>query len=953
MPRLIVEKGADKGKVLRVTKKSPALVGRDPKASFRLTDANISRLHFKVEGRSDGFFIADLKSMNGTLVNDIKIEEDLKLGFGDKVQIGESVMSFLDDEVKGDKDDLIGKTIQGYQISQRLGRGGMGTVFKALQISLHRTVALKILSPELIKDPNFITLFEQEAHAAAALNHPNIVQVYDFGKADNLYFFSMEYLDGGSVQDLLSKEKRLTPKKAVAIAIDALKGLEYAEKKKIVHRDIKPDNLMIGEEDAIKIGDLGLAKSLKEAPAVPEDGTILGTPHYVAPEQALGKPVDARVDIYGLGSTLYRIVSGTTPYHGNTVKEILIRKIKEEPKKLKEIDPELPENLCDLIGRMMAKDPDQRPQSASQILPELEAMRMELDGRSTTYPMPPRDTSVTLAVVDVAPPPRRLGAVALVLALAFGIGGFVAVRNWMRRQPVDPVVVNNAGSNQTLIEYAELMLKTARAAEPRERVAAQYDHAITQYQEIVDKAAGTPAATEAKKAIERLKKGKDEISAEAEQARREAGAKAEIATALDALETARVRCLADLQLGAVNAEISKLRDLIAKWDRTAAAKDAAAQVDRAAGSIAKIVPRLIEVRRAVREVAPAVEGNHFAEAYALLKKVDSAQDPPEVQLEVAAALRKLTEREKAYQQKACAKAREQSGRREFAEALAELGEAEKNLASPNLQQAVRDQRALVIEERQESDLQTKRAQLNTEMRRWERGWVEGILCAAKVDYHPALKAMKEATATLTIPEVRASADRTILEYELEGKAWGEFVARAAKGAPANKRLRNRSIVVGPKGESREIAEVTADGFMVLETIGRSTAEMGLKRSDVAPEAIYNTLTIGWDPLTTAEVAGILSFGVRRGVPQVKLMDFFSKKAKSSEEADYAIAKDLTVGTLARWAAEARLLYDYAKANEKSAIAEATRAYRVLKEQYAGTESYRSWSKQIDAWLAVH
>ncbi|MFH1227416.1 MAG: FHA domain-containing serine/threonine-protein kinase [Planctomycetota bacterium] len=371
MPKLVIEKGPNKGETFTLSSQfKTGIVGRESTAQLKLTDTMTSRIHFKIESRMDGYYLIDSGSMNGTFVNGTRVQEKL-LKIGDMIQVGETLISFIGDKL--DKvNDREGEIIGGYKIIERIGRGGMGTVYKATQISLNRIVALKLLSEEMVKDKTFINLFVDEARSSAQLNHPNIVQVYDVGRtANEVYYFSMEYLPGGSIQELLAKEKKLSPLKAAKIALDTAKGLEYAEKKGIVHRDIKPDNLMVAEDGTVKIGDLGLAKSLRSPSRNELEGSVLGTPHYLAPEQAQGKSVDHRADIYALGATYYRMLAGVTPYIGNSVKEIIIKKLKEDPTPLKNVAPDTPDEVAAIVDKMMRRNVVDRYQSATQIIPDL------------------------------------------------------------------------------------------------------------------------------------------------------------------------------------------------------------------------------------------------------------------------------------------------------------------------------------------------------------------------------------------------------------------------------------------------------------------------------------------------------------------------------------------------------------------------------------------------------
>ncbi|MCC6464107.1 MAG: protein kinase [Planctomycetes bacterium] len=370
MPRLLVEKGPDRGKALAVAQGAQVVVGRDPAATMQLSDQMCSRKHIVVTSKGSVFGLKDLGSANGTLVNGKRCEGAHRLEYGDSIQIGETLLSWLQDEQGDKKGGLIGHVVGGYRIEQRLGRGAMGTVYKATQLSLGRTVALKVLSPELTKDPKFCEMFLKEARAAGGLNHPNIIQVYDVGDEGGQYFFSMEFAAKGSVLEELGKAKTIPLARSIRIIRDSCAALDYAERKSLVHRDIKPDNLMVTEDDTVKLGDLGLAMSAQELQA--EQEGVFGTPHYIAPEQAMGKPIDHRADIYALGASFYRILCGRTLFEGATVKEILKKQVREPHEPITNWMPDCPKAIATIIDRMLAKNPAERYQHASEIASDLE-----------------------------------------------------------------------------------------------------------------------------------------------------------------------------------------------------------------------------------------------------------------------------------------------------------------------------------------------------------------------------------------------------------------------------------------------------------------------------------------------------------------------------------------------------------------------------------------------------
>ena len=374
MALLLVERGPQKGKAVRVEQGRVVRVGRAADCDLVLTDPLVSRHHFEVEGRNGAFYIRDPGSTNGTYLNGEKVSGERELQVGDRIEVGDCLLTFIPHERWRKQDTVTGQTVAGYLITERVGRGGMGTVYKALQLSLDRTVALKILSPELCKNTRFVEMFMREARSAGQLNHPNIVHVYDVGKWRDIYYLSMEFMAGGSVADLIAREKRLKAGHVIAMAIDAARGLEYAEQRGIVHRDIKPANLMLTEEGVVKIGDLGIARRVPPGGAIKEE-RLWGSPLYMAPEQARCDRVDHRADIYALGATLYHMLAGHPPFSGKTLSEIIQKQIKEKPKPLKEAAPGVPEPLCQIVEKMLEKDPDKRFQSASEVVEALEELK--------------------------------------------------------------------------------------------------------------------------------------------------------------------------------------------------------------------------------------------------------------------------------------------------------------------------------------------------------------------------------------------------------------------------------------------------------------------------------------------------------------------------------------------------------------------------------------------------
>ncbi|MHC4202315.1 MAG: protein kinase domain-containing protein, partial [Planctomycetota bacterium] len=294
---LYVEEGPSRGAECEIPERGECIVGRAGRSQLVLLDEKASRQHFRVEPTRGGFLVTDLESNNGTFVNGTRIDEATRVRIGAEIVAGQSIIRVR----KMSTGYLTGKTISGHRLEQHLGGGGMGEVYRATQISLGRTVAVKVLSDEFTRDRAFIERFVAEARAAGKLNHPNVVQVYDVAREGGRYLISMEYLPGGSVGQLIDDEGALEPARALEIVLQTAGALAYAEEKGIVHCDVKPDNLLLTGDGDVRLVDLGIAKRTGEAAADGEG--VFGSPQYMAPEQARGERVDHRSDLYSLGAT--------------------------------------------------------------------------------------------------------------------------------------------------------------------------------------------------------------------------------------------------------------------------------------------------------------------------------------------------------------------------------------------------------------------------------------------------------------------------------------------------------------------------------------------------------------------------------------------------------------------------------------------------------------------------
>ncbi len=266
--------------------------------------------------------------------------------------------------------------IPGYEILSLLGQGGMGAVYKARQKSLDRIVALKILPPRAAKDENFIRNFISEARTVAKLNHENIIAGIDVGEANGTYYFAMEHVEGESLARLVEKDGPLEEHRALEITAQMARALEHAHKHGLVHRDVKPQNILLAKNDVAKLCDLGLAKQMGQDDRGHVAGIPLGTPHYLSPEQARGEAdVDIRSDIYSLGASLYHMLTGEPPFTGDSPMVLMTKHLTEEPIPPRRKNEEISKAASDLVLHMMAKDKEERPQSPTEVLEEIQRVQ--------------------------------------------------------------------------------------------------------------------------------------------------------------------------------------------------------------------------------------------------------------------------------------------------------------------------------------------------------------------------------------------------------------------------------------------------------------------------------------------------------------------------------------------------------------------------------------------------
>ncbi|GAC1410771.1 MAG: Stk1 family PASTA domain-containing Ser/Thr kinase [Actinomycetota bacterium] len=340
---------------------------------------------------------------------------------------------YMDDQV------LAGR----YEISQRLGLGGMAEVFLGKDRALGRPVAVKTLLPQFAHDPSFIARFRREATSAASLNHPNIVSVYDSGSEDSRHFIVMEYVDGHTLKDVIREEGPLLPERAAEIAAEVCSALQFAHSHGIVHRDVKPANIMINSRGEVKVADFGIARAAS-GESVTQTATVLGTAQYFSPEQAQASHVDARSDLYSLGVVMYEMLTRQVPFSGASPVAIAYKHVKEDPIPPSRLNADVPASIEAVVMKSLSKNPDNRYQSAQEMRQDIERAIRGLPVNAPRVMTPAEQTAVISSMgagddtvmlrriqttrTTAQPLPRRRGAgIALLALIALGM---IAIIIW-------------------------------------------------------------------------------------------------------------------------------------------------------------------------------------------------------------------------------------------------------------------------------------------------------------------------------------------------------------------------------------------------------------------------------------------------------------------------------------------------------------------------------------------
>jgi len=368
--------------------------GRAPDSDLVVHDVTVSRIHCYLYHTEAGLVVEDNNSSNGTFVNG-KLTHSGILRNGDELRVGPVALRYVQKPVTGQEpnaehqvtsemgrpeaapsgDDRSGQVLAGYEILGLLGRGAIGTVYKARQVSLERLVALKVLNPNMTTQETAVKRFLREARTGAKIRHPNVVSLYDQGEVDGQYYIAMEFVNGQTLLNIVATQGPLGQDRAAAIFMPICEALFYAHEEGIVHRDIKPANIMVAQDGTPKLTDMGLAKSLADSAFnITAPGVVVGTPGYISPEQVLDLDViDHRADIFGLGASLYFAVTGLPPFIGKTPVEIMKRSTAEEPAPPEQFNPSVTKEFGQVIRTALAKKAPDRFQTALEMAEALAA----------------------------------------------------------------------------------------------------------------------------------------------------------------------------------------------------------------------------------------------------------------------------------------------------------------------------------------------------------------------------------------------------------------------------------------------------------------------------------------------------------------------------------------------------------------------------------------------------
>ena len=326
-----------------------------------------------------------------------------------------------------------------YEILERIGGGGMADVYKAHDKILDRVVAVKILHAQLAGDKEFLEKFQMEAQGAARLSHPNIVNIYDVGVEDGMHYIVMEYVDGETLKDKITREGHLSIPESLKIAKEIAEALSHAHKNNLVHCDVKPHNILVMQDGRVKVADFGIARAVTST-TMTYNGNVVGSVHYFSPEQAKGTKITPKSDVYSLGVVLYEMLTGHLPFTGETTVSVALKHLQDQPRSIRSIDAQIPAVVEAIVFKAMSKDPNDRP-DASGMAEDIASTERLLGFKQETVPavdpfatqMMPRVTEADLEIAEDEEPQQPvyksrkfIFSIVAVLVLGFAIGAFLS-----------------------------------------------------------------------------------------------------------------------------------------------------------------------------------------------------------------------------------------------------------------------------------------------------------------------------------------------------------------------------------------------------------------------------------------------------------------------------------------------------------------------------------------------
>ncbi len=357
-----------------------------------------------------------------------------------------------------------------YRLKEKIGSGGMADVYLADDLSLNREVAVKVLHAQYAADPSFIQRFRYEAQAAANLNHPNIVNIYDWGNEGDIYYIVMEYVEGRDLKQILMTEGRFMPERAAEITAEICAALQFAHRQNLIHRDIKPHNIIITPMGQVKVMDFGIAR-VGSGNGMTQTGTVMGTAQYISPEQAQGQAVDARSDIYSLGVVLYELLLGRVPFDDDNAIAVAYKQVKEDPVPISLVDRTMPPALEAIVMKALAKNPENRYGSAQEmkadLLRWLEGMPVNATPVLASVPVSPTESMAAATAQEYPREPRSrtwvwiTAALAAVLVITGVVLAIVLTRGDATLVAIPNVANMNESDAQKALENAGLKMRVS------------------------------------------------------------------------------------------------------------------------------------------------------------------------------------------------------------------------------------------------------------------------------------------------------------------------------------------------------------------------------------------------------------------------------------------------------------------------------------------------------------